>query len=107
MLKTVATDSVNACKLDLVSSSLERFRLTLDAIKAAVILDRQLPDDPVYAACGATSDWRIVVDVLPNRIFVPHVRPSSKLRNGSGFDKNTTKTPGLIAGRSSEAMLSN
>jgi len=40
MLKTVATDSVNACKLDLVSSSLERFRLTLDAIKAAVILDR-------------------------------------------------------------------
>jgi hypothetical protein len=39
MLKTVATDSVNACKLDLVSSSLERFRLT------AVILDRELPDE--------------------------------------------------------------
>ena len=75
MLKTVAMDSVSARKLDLVSGSLESFGITLDAIKAAVVLDRELPDDLIYAARGATSDWRIVIDVLANRIFVAHIRP--------------------------------
>ena len=75
MLKTMARDSVNAPKLDLVSSSLERLGITLDAIKTAVVLDRELPDDLICAARGATSDWRIVIDVLANRIFVAHIRP--------------------------------
>jgi len=75
MLKTVAMDSVSARKLDLVSGSLESFGITLDAIKTAVVLDRELPDDLIYAARGATSDWRIVIDVLANRIFVAHIRP--------------------------------
>ena len=47
MLKTVAMDSVGALKLDLVSSSLESFGITLNAIKTAVVLDRELPDDLV------------------------------------------------------------
>jgi hypothetical protein len=75
MLKTVAMDSVSDRKLDLVSSSLERLGITLDAVETAVVLDRELPDDLVNAARGATSDWRIVIDVLTNRIFVVHIRP--------------------------------
>ena len=64
MLKTVAMDSISARKLDLVSGSLESFGITLDAIKTAVVLDRELPDDLVWAARGATPDWRIVMDTM-------------------------------------------
>jgi hypothetical protein len=64
MLKTVAMDSISARKLDRVSGSLESFGITLDAIKTTVVLDRELPDDLVWAARGATPDWWIVMDTM-------------------------------------------
>ena len=107
MLKTVAMASVSARKLDLVSGSLESFGITLDAIKTAVV------SRPGAAgrSCICRSQRYVGLADRNRRFGQPNIcgsyPPSPKLRNGSGFDENMTKTPGLIAGRSFEATVCN
>src|SRR3974390_1377236 len=79
-------------ELSLFSCSLERLNDAPDAVGIpAFDLDWQRADDLVRASRGAVFDRWFVIDVLPHRVLVTHVRPL--LRSSRYLLSTPRKTP--------------
>lgn len=67
---------LGAPKLVFLCNSLEGLGRTFNSIgQPAVVFDRKLADDLVYASRSVISELRLVIYVLTGRIFMAHVRP--------------------------------
>src|SRR3974390_3392906 len=76
---SISACSVRGRELALVGRSLELLNSAFNPVgEAALDLDRQPRDYLVRAGRGGVSDRWAIIDVLTDRILVPHVRPRER-----------------------------